>query len=98
MNVGAAQKISITMTPDMVREVREAVESGEFASTSEALRDAVRVWRRQRLEDAERLAALRARVHRSLNDPRPDLGEDAVERRLANLHTETVKAHRGGKA
>jgi antitoxin ParD1/3/4 len=48
-----AEKISITMTPDMLRVVRESVEAGEYASTSEALRDAVRVWQRQRLEDAD---------------------------------------------
>lgn len=94
----SAEKISITMTPDMLREVREAVQSGEFASTSEALRDAVRVWQRQRLEDAERLATIRSRIRRSLDDPRPDLDEETVERRLTNLHADTVKAHRGAKA
>ena len=47
-----AEKISITMTPDMLRAIRESVEAGEYASTREALRDAVRVWQRQRLEDA----------------------------------------------
>jgi antitoxin ParD1/3/4 len=88
-----AEKISITMTPDMLRAVRESVEAGEYASTSEALRDAVRVWQRQRLEDAERLAAIRARVQRSLDDPRPSLTEEEVEARLAKLHEETVKAH-----
>jgi antitoxin ParD1/3/4 len=89
-----AEKISITMTPDMLRAVRESVEAGEYASTSEAMRDAVRVWQRQRIEDAERLDAIRARVRRSLDDPRPDLDEDEVEARLAKLHADTVKAHR----
>jgi antitoxin ParD1/3/4 len=84
-----AEKISITMTPDMLRVVRDSVEAGEYASTSEALRDAVRVWQRQRLEDAERLNAIRARVRRSLDDPRPDLSFEEVEARLARLHAET---------
>lgn len=53
-----AEKISITLPPDMLRLLRDAVAGGEYASTSEALRDAVRAWHRQRLEDAERLAAL----------------------------------------
>ncbi|WP_347881346.1 ribbon-helix-helix domain-containing protein, partial [Xanthobacter aminoxidans] len=52
-----AEKVSVTMTPDMMRALRESVESGEFATTSEAMRDAVRVWQRQRLEFAERLEA-----------------------------------------
>jgi antitoxin ParD1/3/4 len=87
-----AEKISVTMTPELLRILRESVEAGEYASMSEALRDAVRSWQRQRVEDAERLAALRARVKRSLDDPRPDLSEDEVAARLAHLHEETVKA------
>jgi len=38
----------------MLRLLREAVAEGEYASTSEALRDPVRAWHRQRLEDIER--------------------------------------------
>lgn len=83
-----AEKISITMTPDMLRLIRESVEAGEYASTSEALRDAVRVWQRQRLEDAERLASVRARIRRSIDDPRPSLGEDEVDARLEALFAE----------
>ena len=80
-----AEKISITLPPDMLRLIREAVEAGEYASTSEALRDAVRAWQRQRLEDAERLAALRARVTASLADPAPSLSEAEADVRLAAL-------------
>ena len=58
----SGEKISITLPPEMLRQLRDAVAEGEYASTSEALRDAVRAWHRQRLEDTERLAALRARA------------------------------------
>lgn len=74
-----AEKVSVTMTPDMMRASRESVKSGEFATTSEAMRDAVRVWQRQRLEYAERLEALRARVRHSLDDTRPSLTVDEAE-------------------
>ncbi len=80
-----AEKISITLPPDMLRTLREAVTAGEYGSTSEALRDAVRLWQRQRTEDAERLAALRARVQRSLADPRPSLSEAEVAARINAL-------------
>ena len=80
-----AEKISITLPPDMLRLLREAVAAGEYASTSEALRDAVRAWQRQRLEDAERLAALRARAGAALADPRPSLSEAELDTRLAAL-------------
>jgi antitoxin ParD1/3/4 len=68
----AAEKISVTMTSEMIRVIRKSVESGEFASTSEVLRDALRAWQRERREHAERLAAIRARIRRSLDDPRPE--------------------------
>jgi antitoxin ParD1/3/4 len=80
-----AEKISITLPPDMLRTLREAVTAGEYGSTSEALRDAVRLWQRQRIEDAERLAALRARVQRSLADTRASVSEAEVTARLDAL-------------
>jgi antitoxin ParD1/3/4 len=57
-----AEKISITMTPEMLNDIRASVESGEFASTSEAMRDAVRIWQRERLERTERLESIRVRI------------------------------------
>jgi antitoxin ParD1/3/4 len=89
-----AEKISITMTPEMLRAIRESVEAGEYASTSEALRDAVRVWQRQRSEDTERLAAIRTRVRRSLDDPRPSVPLAEAFDRIEKLHADTVKARR----
>ena len=69
----SAEKISITLpAPDMLRLLHDAVEGGEYVcSTSEALRDAVRAWHRQRLEDTERLAALRARAQASARRSAP---------------------------
>jgi antitoxin ParD1/3/4 len=81
----AAEKISVTMTPELMDLIRQSVEAGEYASASEALRDAVRVWKREREEHSERLAAIRARIDRSLADPRPDLSEDQVDAALESL-------------
>ena len=87
----AAEKISVTMTPEMLRTVRESVEAGDYASTSEALRDAVRVWSRQRLEDAERLNAIRARIRRSLDDPRPSLSAEAAQSTMRRFFEDAAK-------
>lgn len=73
-----AEKISITLPPDMVRLIRDKVESGAYASTSEVIREAMRLWQRQEEEHAERMAAIRARVRRSLKDPRPSLSAEEV--------------------
>jgi antitoxin ParD1/3/4 len=42
------EKITIALTPEMAGFVRESVDSGEYASTSEAIRDAVREWKERR--------------------------------------------------
>ncbi len=89
----SAEKISITMTPEMMQIIRDAVASGEYASTSEAMRDAVRIWQRAREEHSERLNAIRARVQRSVDDPRPSLTAAQVYDRLKALHDDTVKGH-----
>jgi antitoxin ParD1/3/4 len=42
------EKITIALTPEMAGFVRHAVDAGEYASTSEAIRDAVREWKERR--------------------------------------------------
>jgi len=39
------EKITISLPAEMVSEIRESVAAGEFTSTSEAIRDALRRWR-----------------------------------------------------
>jgi antitoxin ParD1/3/4 len=68
-----AEKISITLTPEMNRLIKSQVDSGRFGSTSELIREALRTWQKQEEEYEHRIAALRARVEASLSDPRPSL-------------------------
>jgi antitoxin ParD1/3/4 len=45
------EKLSVALTPDMVADMRAAVESGDYGSVSEVIRDALRAWRlRRRIE------------------------------------------------
>jgi antitoxin ParD1/3/4 len=39
------QKLSISLPKEMVEDIRYAVESGQYASTSEVVREAVREWK-----------------------------------------------------
>jgi antitoxin ParD1/3/4 len=77
-----AEKISITMTPQMMELIRSCVEAGEYASTSEVLRDAMRVWQRERVERAEHLESIKARIKKSVDDPRPDLSSEELREQL----------------
>ena len=89
--MAAAEKLSVTLTAAMVRDLEASVAAGEFASTSEALRDAVRMWRDAREERAERLAAIRARIQASIDDPRPSLPLEEVRLRLKQTRQQRLQ-------
>lgn len=42
------EKISVALTPEMAVLVRKAVETGEYASCGEVIREALRDWNRKR--------------------------------------------------
>ena len=42
------EKLSIALTPEMATVVRQCVESGEYASSSEVIREALRDWKQKR--------------------------------------------------
>ena len=67
------EKLSISLPSEMVAAIKARVDAGSYASTSEVLRAAVRVWLREEEEYQQRIAAIRQRVKTSLDDPRPDL-------------------------
>jgi antitoxin ParD1/3/4 len=81
-----SEKLSITLPPEMVAVIKQQVDAGRYASVSEVLRQAMRSWMREEEEHAERLAAVRARLTRSLDDPRPAVAlDDAMERLEAHV-------------
>ena len=88
----AAEKISITVTPAMKRILEERVASGQFASASELMREAFRTWKQQQDEHEARLASIRARIDRSMNDPRPSIPAEEVFDRLRQMHAKNLKA------
>jgi antitoxin ParD1/3/4 len=57
--MGKVEKLSIALTPEFAAEVRQAIESGEYASVSEVVRDALRAWRLKRQEQTAALAELK---------------------------------------
>lgn len=52
------EKLSIAVTPDMAAQLRGVVASGEYASTSEVMREALREWSRKREERARALSEI----------------------------------------
>jgi len=77
-----AEKVSITIPPEMMRLIRSEVERGRYASTSEAIRDALRLWQREREEHEARLEVIRGKLREALDDPSPQLTPEEVKRDL----------------
>ncbi|MHB8286475.1 MAG: type II toxin-antitoxin system ParD family antitoxin [Caulobacteraceae bacterium] len=50
--MAAAEELNIALTPELATDVRQAVASGEYASTSEVISDALRAWKEQRHSQA----------------------------------------------
>lgn len=46
--MAGVEKITISLTPDLIAVVQEAVEKEGYASTSEVIREALRDWRTRR--------------------------------------------------
>jgi len=62
------ERITITLTAEMAQTVRGAVQAGEYASSSEIVREALRDWRHKRALQAQALGERRARVQEGLAD------------------------------
>ena len=58
--MSTVEKLSIALTPEMAKEVRMAVKSGEYASSSEVIREALRDWRRKRAFQDQEIEELRS--------------------------------------
>lgn len=80
-----AEKISITLPPEMLVSIKNKVKSGSYGSTSEVIREAMRLWQKQEAEHEARLASIRDRLDHSATS-----GELApihdVFQRLENKH------------
>jgi antitoxin ParD1/3/4 len=60
------EKLSIALTAEMAEVVRQCVESGEYASSSEIIREALRDWKLKRSLQQNELAQLRGLWHAGL--------------------------------
>ncbi len=80
-----AEKISITLPPDMLNTIKNKVNSGAYSSTSEVIREALRAWHKQEEEYQARLSLIRERLECSANSGQPVPLDQAFEQ-IENLH------------
>jgi antitoxin ParD1/3/4 len=75
------EKISVALTPEMAATMREVVNSGEYASASEVMREALRDWKHRRKQRDEAIVELRRLVQEGI-DSGPSVEGDAFFARL----------------
>lgn len=80
--MATAEKISIALPPEMVHIVRRAVATGEYASSSEVIRDALRDWTHKRDLRQQGVTELRRVWQEAVNDKTPGISPDDVLDRL----------------
>ncbi|SNS91742.1 antitoxin ParD1/3/4 [Granulicella rosea] len=76
------EKISIALPQEMVASVRQAVDTGEYASSSEVIRDALRDWTLKRNLRRHGIEELRAVWQEAMLDETPGIPSDEVFDRL----------------
>jgi len=90
------EKISIALPLEMVSLVRQAVDAGEYASTSEVVRDALRDWTHRRSLRQQGVDELRKLWQQALKDDARGVPADEVlnrlEQKYQTLAEETEKA------
>jgi len=69
------EKFSITLPAEMARAIHERVNSGDYGSASEVIREAMRTW----LQRERRLLALDAAIARGVRELDAGLGKDIEE-------------------
>jgi len=85
------RKFSIMLPQELADAIVSRVETGQYASTDKAMQAAVDALLREDAEQDERLAAIRNRVKRSLDDPRPSISGNEARAHLDRLYT----SHKG---
>ena len=80
--MATVEKISIALPPEMVAQLRNAVETGEYASSSEVVRDALRDWTHKRQLQQHGISELRKLWQQAREDNTPGIPMDDVLGRL----------------
>jgi antitoxin ParD1/3/4 len=64
----ALERMTITMPSEMASMVQAVVDTGDYATVSEVIREAVREWRARRVNQQQELRALENDIQKGLAD------------------------------
>ena len=90
--MSTAEKISIALPAEMVHMIRKAVATGEYASSSEVIRDALRDWTYKRNLRQQGVNELRDLWQEARADETPGVSADDVLDRLERKYQAIAEA------
>jgi antitoxin ParD1/3/4 len=90
--MSTVEKISIALPPEMVSLVRQAVDAGEYASSSEVVRDALRGWTERRSLRQQGIDELRRVWQQAIDGDAPGIPADEVLDRLERKYQTLAEA------
>ena len=64
----AIERMTVTLPADMAAVVKNAVEEGDYASSSEVVREALRDWKTKRALQLKEMESLQADIDKGLTD------------------------------
>ncbi len=76
------ERLTITLPSDMAATIKGAVAGGDYASTSEVVREALRDWKMKRALQLQELAALKADIDKGITD--------VAEGRVRNFDADSI--------
>ncbi len=95
--MGAVQKLSVALTRELAQEVAAAVESGDYSTASEVVRDALRAWKRERADRDAAIRRLKALWDEGLASGEPEpMPDDWAEQVIARGHARLAAKRNAG--
>lgn len=82
--MGVLERMTVTVPAEMVASIKSVIDEGEYASTSEVVRDALRGWMRERDAERRELEELRAAIRAGI-DSGPGIPAEEVYAELREL-------------
>lgn len=92
--MGKLERITVTMPEEMAAKLRAAVEAGEYATTSEIVREALRDWSDEQDRKQASLERMRALIAEA--DAGPSYPADQVFAELRAFVAEQAAKYRAG--
>jgi antitoxin ParD1/3/4 len=94
--MAAVEEIRIALPPEMVAMVRQAVEAGAYASSSEVVRDALLVWSAKRALRECGAEDLRQLWQEAIEDSSPRMASEEILNRLERKYQARVDSADAG--